>query len=313
MTLLDDRTGVLPDQQLFAARESTASPDAPPVEQRQPAASHSATRTLRWSFAVAVGITTVIAAASFVLSFATLWDLATMAGLPRQLSWLWPVIVDGTILQATISVIALASHGGERSARKYFWAVLGVAALVSIASNALHAFLGGGSQLHPALAAAIATVAPVSLLAATHGLAVLSRARTVPAIRAAAVSADVEAATHRTHQVSTRTVLETEVAGSLHSSATVGEWPDWDAVAYEMCNRALTSRTHSEVVEILRGKFQLDRSNREIGKQVDLHHSTVGKVIDAARPILDHQAHGADNQRVPGAQSNPSSDRLATA
>ncbi len=134
-------------------------------------------KVLRATLVSAVVITTVIGIASFVLSFAALWDLATMSGVPRNLSWLWPVIVDGTILQATISVIALA-HVDQRSGRRFFWAVLVIAALVSIGANALHAFISQSGTLHPALSAAIATVAPVSLLAATHGLGILVRVPT---------------------------------------------------------------------------------------------------------------------------------------
>ena len=132
-------------------------------------------KVLRATLVSAVVITTVIGIASFVLSFAALWDLATMAGVPRSLSWLWPVIVDGTILQATISVIALAQFEEQRSGRLFFWGVLITAALVSIGANAMHAFISDAGTLHPALSAAIATVAPVSLLAATHGLGILVR------------------------------------------------------------------------------------------------------------------------------------------
>jgi hypothetical protein len=39
----------------------------------------------------------------------------------------------------------------------------------------MHAFISDAGTLHPALSAAIATVAPVSLLAATHGLGILVR------------------------------------------------------------------------------------------------------------------------------------------
>ena len=70
-----------------------------------------------WTLAGAVSITAIIVVSSFVLSFATLRDLAVMAGIANELSWLWPVVVDGTILQATISVIALTRtnyHSGAR-------------------------------------------------------------------------------------------------------------------------------------------------------------------------------------------------------
>ena len=148
-------------------------------------------KVLRATLISAVVITTVIGIASFVLSFAALWDLATMAGVPRSLSWLWPVIVDGTILQATISVIALAQFEDQRSGRRFFWGVLITAALVSISANAMHAFIADAGMLHPALSAAIATVAPVSLLAATHGLGILVR---VPAESPQAAAASDAAA-----------------------------------------------------------------------------------------------------------------------
>ena len=241
---------------------------------------------LKWAFVAAVVITTIIAAASFVLSFATLWDLAIRAGLPAGLSWLWPVIVDGTILQATIAVIALAPHESQRTARKFFWAVLGVSALVSISSNALHAFISPSGSLHPALAAAIATVAPVSLLAATHGIALLSRARTprlesIPTPPHAASTGSVDNSTHATQA--------DEISGEDFSTELVlepGEWPNWYDVALMMRNQGLTNRSRDEVVEILRGKFEHDLSNRQIAKSMDIHHSTVGRVVGAAEMVL---------------------------
>ncbi|NKZ71514.1 DUF2637 domain-containing protein [Rhodococcus hoagii] len=46
----------------------------------------------------------MICLASFILSFVALADLLHMTGQPRELSYLFPVIIDGTILQATISI-----------------------------------------------------------------------------------------------------------------------------------------------------------------------------------------------------------------
>lgn len=246
---------------------------------------------LRWTFAAAVAITTVIATASFVLSFATLWDLATRAGLPSNLSWLWPVIVDGTILQATISVIALAPIREERSARRFFWGVLAVAAVVSISSNALHAFITPSGSLPPALAAAIATVAPVSLLAATHGIAVLSRARSTrdgstagaAAPQRTFVTADVRRA-DRADPVDERDAHVDDFATELVLEP--GEWPNWYDVALTMRDRGLTNRPREEIVEILRGKYEHDLSNRQIAKSIDVHHSTVGRVVAAANAVL---------------------------
>ncbi|WP_067681545.1 DUF2637 domain-containing protein [Nocardia miyunensis] len=56
----------------------------------------------------------------------------------------------------------------------FFWAVLAVSALVSVAGNALHAVLHAHAV--PVLAAGVAVVPPIALLTAVHGVTVLLRA-----------------------------------------------------------------------------------------------------------------------------------------
>lgn len=64
-----------------------------------PAADQSAgMRLARWSAAL---IIVGVGAAAFRLSFSTLEDLATLARIPAGDAWLFPLIVDGTILLAT--------------------------------------------------------------------------------------------------------------------------------------------------------------------------------------------------------------------
>ncbi|MBM4514988.1 DUF2637 domain-containing protein [Rhodococcus hoagii] len=108
----------------------------------------------------------MICLASFILSFVALADLLHMTGQPRELSYLFPVIIDGTILQATISILWLAGNDDRGKERRFFWTVLAVAAGVSIAGNALHAWVSHAPDFDPLLAAAISTIPPISLLAA---------------------------------------------------------------------------------------------------------------------------------------------------
>lgn len=277
MTLLDDRPSIGHGADALAGEAAPNRPATRNSDEAHKMASHPPARVVKWTLVAAVVITTMIAAASFVLSFAALWDLATMAGLPRHLSWLWPVIVDGTILQATISVIAVAAYDSERSARRFFWAVLAVSALVSISSNALHAFIAGSASLHPALAAAIATVAPISLLASTDGISRLWRLSSASRVPAAATFDD-------TSEVDE--ALEPDYAGDAREPH-VGEWPDWFELATTMRAKKLTSRPRDQVAEILRQKFEQDQSNRDIGKYFGgMHHSTVGRVVDAAKELV---------------------------
>ncbi|QIS07063.1 DUF2637 domain-containing protein [Nocardia brasiliensis] len=126
---------------------------------------------MRWARWSAVVIIVVIGAAAFVLSFAALRDLAILANTPKRWAWLFPVIVDGTIIQATVGALVLA----KSRERGWFLWVLGIGAAVSIAGNSLHAVAAG--RILPWWAAAlVAAIAPISLLVDTHGLAVLFRA-----------------------------------------------------------------------------------------------------------------------------------------
>ncbi|MEU5761158.1 DUF2637 domain-containing protein [Nocardia sp. NPDC047648] len=125
-------------------------------------------RLARWS---AVVIIIAVGAAAFRLSFATLKDLAVLAHIPASDAWLFPLIVDGTILLATFGVLVLA-HAPER---RFFVTVLVVGSVVSVAGNSLHA-VAAGRELPWWASALVAAIAPISLLADTHGLALLIRA-----------------------------------------------------------------------------------------------------------------------------------------
>ncbi|WP_280331092.1 DUF2637 domain-containing protein [Nocardia wallacei] len=120
-----------------------------------------------------------VGAAAFRLSFATLRDLAVLAHIPATDAWLFPLIIDGTIVQATAGALVLA----KSAERRFFTWVLAVGALVSLAGNSIHA-VAAGNPLPGWLCAIVAAIAPISLLVDTHGLAVLFRAaqqRSTPA------------------------------------------------------------------------------------------------------------------------------------
>ncbi len=112
-----------------------------------------------------------VGAAAFRLSFSTLRDLATLAHVPASDAWLLPLIIDGTIVQATAAVLVLA----KSTERRWFTGVLVVGAVVSVAGNSLHA-IANGHELPGWACAVVAAIAPVGLLVDTHGLALLLRA-----------------------------------------------------------------------------------------------------------------------------------------
>ena len=116
-----------------------------------------------WVGRTSVAGTTLLAIGGFVLSFAALRDLAVRVGMPADLGWIWPLLIDGMIVESTLAVVALSQRGSRRAVW-YAWFLLAVGALVSVGSNGAHAVISG----HGWAGAAAASVPPVVLLATTH-------------------------------------------------------------------------------------------------------------------------------------------------
>lgn len=235
-------------------------------------------RTLRRARAAAVLITAGIGAASFVLSFAALRDLAARAGIPGQLAWLWPLIVDGAILQATMAVVVLAGYPGQRRSRVFFWTVLTCSAAVSVGANALHAVIPPDTPLNPWWAAGIAVVAPVSLLAATHGLSLLSRIGT-PADSTQERAVDDE-------------VAPSEVAPVHRSRAAASQVDSTDRHRWERLAEAIASRESvedfddDEIAAVLYLSFERELSSRAIARQFEVDQTLIKTVVSAGAELL---------------------------
>ena len=128
-----------------------------------------------WVGRSSVAGTSLLAVGGFVLSFAALRDLAVRVGMPADLGWIWPLLIDGMIVEATLAVVALSQRGSR--AVWYAWFLLAVGAVVSVGSNGVHAMLPG----HGWAGAAAASVPPVVLLATTHLTVLLMAAPESPA------------------------------------------------------------------------------------------------------------------------------------
>ncbi|CED91278.1 Protein of unknown function (DUF2637) [Actinomyces succiniciruminis] len=111
---------------------------------------------------LAVAGTAALGLGGFVLSFTALRDLAVRVGMPDGLAWIWPLLIDGLIIEATLAVVRLSQLRSR--AVWYAWTLLAGGAVVSVGSNGVHAVATG----HGIAGAAAAAVAPVVLLAMTH-------------------------------------------------------------------------------------------------------------------------------------------------
>lgn len=229
----------------------------------------SRARPLRIATISAVGLTVAIATGAFVLSFAALSDLAVQAGQPRHLAWIWPVIVDGAILQSTISVVTLARLESGKPALRFFWTVLASTASVSVAGNAFHAGISSGRTMAPLVSAAVATVAPVSLLAATHGIALLVRvthlAEPMPADHDHPVSAQPA-----TKQRSSRSTKANDTRSPSRAK------PSPKPLPVTASDRNVSTDDPATVAAALKEEGW---SHRRIGVRLGVHHKTVGRML----------------------------------
>lgn len=205
----------------------------------QDATSEMAGPVPRWVVTTAVAGTIVIALGAFWLSFTALTDLAERAGIPAGQAWVWPLIVDGLIVVATVSVVALSSHG--RRAIWYPWLLLITGAVVSVSANALHALLAADHTVPQLLAAAVSAVPPLVLLAITHLTVELTR--------------------HAHPPRATTTAIATAPPDPVH-----------DAAEATVTSMDATSRRHAARLHRKAGW-----SNKRIATHLGVHPSTVGR------------------------------------
>jgi hypothetical protein len=255
----------------------------------------------RWSMmltrAVAVAITFGVGAASFTLSFTSLRDLATRGHVPAGEAWLWPVMVDGAILLATLGVVVMAGDPQCRKDRRFFWAVLGGGAVVSIACNAMHAVLPADQPLNEWLRGFLAGVAPVALLVTTHGLTLLTRLHRRASI-ATTDAADQDKSPDTTADDDGEGLDSGADNGQGSSSRREQEAPveipgdsRWHAMAPRVFARARLQEApgrdrRRDVAEVMYLSYETTMTNRQIGKRLEMSHHTVGKIQSAGAHVL---------------------------
>ena len=154
-----------------------------------PAMTRSSVDGVRLAMVTAVIGTVFIAAGAFWLSFTSLSDLARRSGLDPAQAWVWPLIVDGIIVVATVAAVALA----RSRVAWYPWALLIAGAAISVTANAIHAIVAEGTDVPLVLAASVSAVPPLVLLSITHLTSVLMRHEVGRTIAPAAEQAITEA------------------------------------------------------------------------------------------------------------------------
>lgn len=220
-----------------------------------------------WVVAVSIGGTVLLGIGAFWLSFTALADLAVRAGTPAELAWVWPLIVDGVTVIATMSVVALSPHGAR--ATRYLWLLLAGAALVSASANTTHAFVAAGDGVPGVLAGIVASVPPIVLLAVTHLTVELARYRRRSPIRQIPEP-----------QGSVKSLLSEKAVSvppvRVLSSSGVTQLPE-NGQNKSVRERARTDDGNSDQKKQAIRLRDDGFSNRQIAERLGVHPSTIGR------------------------------------
>ena len=268
MTAVDDMT-TLADDERASAEDLSHSVLAWLDQEELGSTPPEVPRLVRASRVIAVTITAAIAVSSFILSFSALSDLARRTGSwTGWLPYLWPGIVDGAIVLATMGILATAAYPDQRKNRQFFWAMLAVGALVSVGGNALHAILPATAPLPTWLAFGVACVPPAGILGSTHAVQILWRFNPsqVPT-RVAAARLPIEAPVPHQHR---------------------GE--RWLPMAREIHSRGrLTNHSEATLSQALWRLFEVrpQMSLRAIGEEVGVgHHDVIARLRSTAVEVV---------------------------
>ncbi|WP_433491994.1 DUF2637 domain-containing protein [Nocardia grenadensis] len=274
---------------------SPAGPDASPTVAGQagavPPVSPQPARTA-WNVAEIVALLSLAAVsiAAFAWSAIALHGVAVMAGIDSRLAWGAPVIVDGPILQAAFALVALnrreqAGVKIPKATRRFFWAELAAAELLSLLGNGVHAWTADGLKLPQLAAAAVAGAAPVAALAVTHALTALMEVPRTPAPQAAptitAATGGNSTATLGRHEATPADIEATRPDPEATPSV-ADATPDRDSEIWRLHRQGL--------------------SLREIAPIVGVHFGTVGKVV--ARLKAEHDAVTVEPLALPAGNDN---------
>lgn len=231
---------------------------------------------------IAVTGTLGLAAAAFVLSFTALRDLAVLAGIPAEQAWLWPLVVDGVILEATISVVAL--RDGTPAARRFAWLLLTSGAGISVAANVTHAIVIADERVPALIAAFVASVPPLTLVAMTH--------LTVELIRNTTPTTTTPDPQQREPAPVRLSAMSVEPDHVEQSTSEIAAEPTPVEAAEDAEPSSRRSRQEQRALAVaLAADPTQELSFRQIADRVGVHPTTVGRWVSAP-DVQPSEPHG---------------------
>ncbi|KPN46199.1 DUF2637 domain-containing protein [Mycobacterium intracellulare] len=219
-------------------------------------------RRVGFNYWCALAMTVALAGCAFVLSFDALRDLAVALGMLPGRAWLWPVAIDVSIANSTLSLLSLSPprpapdpHSNEGEAARLRPASRRDHVAAASDTPAVAEDSGGLKLRRRALATpagAGRTGAPVQPDAALAGSAAVASQRTLSAVP---------------------DVIEQQTGTAAHQK--------WRPTADELVRSGVTSKD-PEVVAAVLADHAAGTPTSAISRRHNVHHSTVGRIVNAS-------------------------------
>jgi hypothetical protein len=212
------------------------------------------TRRLGFVYWCALAMTMALAGCAFVLSFDALRDLAVTLGMRADRAWLWPVAIDVSIANSTLSLLSLSSTCAPEARRGANDTGRRQATITGPRQPA------GGRDC-----AANVPPAPVR----EHG-----SARPAAGARAGAAPGPKGAPPPASPDPSARTLAA--VPGAAHTR--------WTPLADKLVRSGVTSKDAATVAAVL-ADHAAGTPPGTISRRHKVHHSTVGRIVAGAESL----------------------------
>jgi hypothetical protein len=233
------------------------------------------TRRVSFVYWLALAMTFALAGCAFVLSFDALRDLAVALGMAPSRAWLWPVAIDVSIANSTLSLLSLSP---PRSA--------------PIAAPATE----DANEVHGALIAAESSPTQTAQDVASSPRARAPRDSQSAPRPAPAPSAPSPPPAPSQPDRSRSERVNRPLAAAEAELAGPGDGVDikqWRPAADELVRDGVTSKDPAIVAAVL-AENAAGAAPSTIGRRHNLHHSTVGRIVAGA------QHRGLFNRRIVG-------------
>lgn len=216
-------------------------------------------RRVGFAYWCALATTIGLAAVAFILSFDALRDLAVTLGMAPSRAWLWPVAIDMSIANSTLSLLSLSPPRAVTVAAPAHEQVSNIGDVVAaVASPKAHPAPQSEDSSPPESRRAAQPTPPPPASSPPARSTAADRPRSKP--------------------------VERPLAAVHVGDATAGEGVDikrWRPAADELIRDGVTSKDPAIVAAVL-AENAAGTAPSTIGRRHNLHHSTVGRIVASA-------------------------------